>query len=500
MNFTPTAEQAAIVDFTKSTDQSLLINALAGAAKTSTLCLIAQALPVIPTICVAFNKSIAMEMAKRLPTHIESSTLNSLGHRTWGKKLGIRLQVDPDKSYKFLKAHSERLLGVEKKEMGEAFTSLLRASRMAKAQGYIPKEMESSSPFGSLLSRLDLEDLIAAQFDVDLLPWMMELIDALLTQSIADAFSGRIDYDDQIYMSTLFGGAYARWPIVMVDEAQDLSALNHETLKLMVAPDGRLIAVGDPYQSIYAFRGAHHGSMAMLKQTFSMKEMTLSISFRCPQAVVRLNQSRVPHFRWADGAPEGLAERHSDQWSESLIPDGAFVICRNNAPLFSLALRLIQSGRSVKLVGSDIGKGLLALMKKLGGESMPQAAFFQAIDIWEGEQLALTHEARHHGIRDRAECLRVFAQAGATLGAAMTFAELLFASDGKVILMTGHKSKGLETEIVFHLNSFLIPSKFARRAEEDGDPGPMQQERNLAYVINTRAKRELHFISLEDMI
>ena len=43
-SFTPTQEQAAIVEFAHESNSNLIIQALAGAAKTSTLVLIAEAL------------------------------------------------------------------------------------------------------------------------------------------------------------------------------------------------------------------------------------------------------------------------------------------------------------------------------------------------------------------------------------------------------------------------------------------------------------------------
>jgi len=69
-----------------------------------------------------------------------------------------------------------------------------------------------------------------------------------------------------------------------------------------------------------------------------------------------------------------------------------------------------------------------------------------------------------------------------------------------VELMTGHKSKGEEWDHVFHLDSWLIPSKFALRAADEGDNSGMEQERNLRYVIETRSKKTLTFINSEDMI
>ncbi|MBO0871204.1 MAG: ATP-dependent helicase, partial [Micromonosporaceae bacterium] len=48
----------------------------------------------------------------------------------------------------------------------------------------------------------------------------------------------------------------ARWPWVFVDEYQDVDAAQYELLRLLVAPDGNLCAIGDPDQAIYSFRGA----------------------------------------------------------------------------------------------------------------------------------------------------------------------------------------------------------------------------------------------------
>ena len=65
----PTPEQQAIIDAACGTSDNILVNALAGAAKTTTLEMICKALPVQPILSLAFNKRIAQEMEKRLPGH-----------------------------------------------------------------------------------------------------------------------------------------------------------------------------------------------------------------------------------------------------------------------------------------------------------------------------------------------------------------------------------------------------------------------------------------------
>lgn len=493
MTHTPTPEQALIIEAVATTSDPIIVTALAGAAKTTTLVMAAHKLPLVPTASVSFNKRIAEEMAKRMPGHIQCSTMNSLGHRVWANTVGKRLRVESDKMYAFLKEEMDNASREDKRLLSEAFPGLLRTLRRAKSMGYIPQFYRELGQ--SLANRDDLIDSVADELDVEPDEYFMAVVDKLLNKSIAEAYQGLIDFDDQIYMSTLFGGNYPRFPIIMIDEAQDLSPLNHETLAKMNG--GRLIAVGDPNQSIYAFRGADVNSMEVLKNRFSMRELSLSVSFRCPRAVIRRAQKRAPQMQWPEWAIEGKVEVLED-WSSSDIPDGAAILCRNNAPLFSCALALIRSGRGVKLVGADLGPALVKLLKKLSPDlGLQQKQVLEAITSWEEKEIRKARDSRHAGIRDRADCLRVFAEYGATLGAAIAWAENLFKATGTVLLMTGHKAKGLEFDTVFILDPWRIPSKWALKAAELGDPSKLQQERNLEYVMQTRAMKEMFLVNLD---
>lgn len=497
MKLTPTEEQQAIIDFGRSSPQPMLINALAGAAKTSTLVMLAHSLPLQPILCIAFNKRIAEEMQKRMPSHVKCQTLNSLGHGVWAKVVGKRLTLDTSKTYDLVKDETDHLKGEEKAEAKAQMGSIMKGIGIAKASGYVPKSFASIAP--SLIDNVSgegLYDIVAPAVDDEPTMLMLRIIDQCLERSIKQAYAGQIDFDDQIYMSTLFGGVFPRYPVVMVDEAQDLSPLNHVLLEKLNA--GRLIAVGDPWQSIYGFRGAHRSGMKALKDKFGMAELTLSVSFRCPITAVKRAHFRVPHFKWCDWAEEGSISR-LEEWSADDVPENAFIICRNNAPLFGAALRLIRGGRGVELVGRELGPGLIKVLKKLGPQDLKQEQVLVAIKAWEVEQIHKAKEARHSSIRDRAECLRVFAEFGQNLFEAISYAEHLFSSAGTIKLMSGHKAKGLETDDVIHLDSWRIPSKYAKIAMEGGNPDPMDQELNLKYVVETRWKKRLILADLEKM-
>ena len=453
----PTEEQEHILSLLRERSENLIINALAGSGKTSTLELIQNAAPP-PVLCLAFNRRIANEMEKRFKSTTTVRTLNGLGHRIWANACANNLSLDPKKCQDLLR---EAIKALSKREQGEAydeFWEIISAIGLAKSLGYVPGGTFPNAK--RLCSKIEL----LGRLDESLSDLAWELVDEVLTTSIKAAYAGSIDYNDQIYMPALFGGTYPKFPLVLVDEAQDLNPTNHEMLYHMRA--SRLVAVGDPWQSIYGFRGAVQGGMAKIKERFSCIEADLSVSFRCPETIVRSVHWRVPHMKWIKEGGRAIRLRNP---SANSFVDGSAIICRNNAPLFALALRLLSSGRSVSVSGSDVGPRVIGIMRKLGPENLSQAELLNAIKDWRQEKLAKQSTTAN----DIADCMSVFAGFGADLGQAISYAEHLFNQTGTLTLLTGHKAKGLEWGTVYHLDPFLL--------------GEAEQELNLRYVIQTRA-------------
>ncbi len=290
------------------------------------------------------------------------------------------------------------------------------------------------------------------------------------------AYDGTIDYNDQVYMPALFGGTYPRFPVVLVDEYQDLSPVNHALLERLVK--GRLVGVGDPYQNIYGFRGAKAGGMKTATAQYKCHELPLSISFRCPSEIVRNVHWRVPHFRWLT---EGGSIERPARFRIDDLPEEATIICRNNAPLFRCAMQLLGAGRSISISGSDIGPRLIGIMRKLGPDNLSRVGVLSAIEEWLEAKL----EKESKTAEDTAACMKVFAEHGANLSQAIAYAEHLFKQQGRLYLTTGHKAKGLEWSTVFHLDPWLV-----RR-------NPGEHDKNLDYVISTRSRDRLIEIDSE---
>ncbi|RMD51678.1 ATP-dependent helicase [Candidatus Parcubacteria bacterium] len=359
MKFEPTAEQLDIIAAARDTSYNLCISARAGAAKTTTLCMIAEALNQ-EMLCIAFNKSIVEEMSKRMPKKCTVKTMHSLGYAAWRNYLGrkTRIKVFNGKIVKLLKDYIAEAPEDEKTFLSSEFFDTLDFINRAKINGYCPPEAPTN--FVSLVAPEHLETIL--EFEIPQI--QKDAVNWVLRKSAEEALQGNIDFTDMIYCPALCQVTFPRPKITLIDEAQDLSALDHRLLKKIVGKR-RIIAVGDEKQAIYAFRGAHTDSMSRLQNTFSMVEMKLTTNFRCATTIIKSVNDFVPDIKARPDAPEGEVKT-LPFWSTSDVPDNSAVICRNNAPLIDMAFRFLHDGVPVEINNFGLEKTLYAVVDKLG--------------------------------------------------------------------------------------------------------------------------------------
>jgi len=488
----PTFEQQAIIDAAKS-PASLMVNALAGTGKTTTLTMLAKALPPRPALALAFNKKIRDELEKRFPSNFSVMTMNGLGHRAWASTLNKRLVIDEKKVTRIT---TELLRSFP--DSKSAWAQIRAAVVHAQAKGIVPSQFQHAKGF--LPDTPASWQSINEEYDLGLTTQELSLARKALALSIEEGLKGTITFDDQVYLPVVFSGNFPRFEIVLVDEAQDLSPLNHAMLRKVCA--GRLIVVGDPRQAIYAFRGADSASMANIKNLRKdWIELPLNTTFRCPKSVVARQWEHAPAYVAAPSNPDGeVIDLQGQPWNAADLAHGA-ILCRNNAPLISTAFKLIKSGIGVNMLGRDIGRGLGRLCLKISGDrSTPVTQFRQLLFAWKDREFSKAEANEDHSkmeaIVDKFECIEAVIEGKdpRTLHDLLSTLDSLFSADsGLVTLATGHKAKGLEWHKVVHLDPWRIPSRFAKLPHE------IEQEANLRYVIETRTKHTLILANAKDL-
>lgn len=473
--------QQNIFTFVAEGEGNAIVNAVAGSGKSTTI-VEAMKLAEGQTIFLAFNKAIADELKRK---GVNGRTFHSL---VFGPVVQHYRQDGPslDKLFKL----SKEMFTFSENRLYGAFTK--RMVGLARGMGFgianMTPDIEES--WIALAEHHDLEpDSDEADFG--------EAIDAARRLFDACNEDPRVDFDDMLYRAVRDGINLPKFDFVFVDEAQDTNPIQLAILHKIMAPGARLIAVGDPAQAIYGFRGADSDALGKLGREFNCIELPLSITYRCPSKVVKYAQQWVPHIEARENAPEGVVTDLGTEWNPLEFMPGDLVVCRKTAPLIQAAFRCIRSRVPVQVLGRDIGQGLKALIKKMNAKNVDQLGeklvAYQEREV--AKAMKADDEAKAESVRDRVGVL-VFLidelqEDKRTIVDLEAGIDWLFSDKERAVTFcTGHKSKGLEAKRVFWLGRSECPAKWARKSWQ------RQQEVNICYVIATRAMSELYFMEL----
>src|SRR4051795_12101853 len=211
-------------------------------------------------------------------------------------------------------------------------------------------------------------------------------------QTVADVYdlyqrrmfaSNAVDFDDMLYLTVdvleRFPEAKERWQksfrYVLVDEYQDTNHAQYRFLQLLAEPDMNVFAVGDPDQSIYAFRGADIRNVMEFERDFpGAKSIALEQNYRSTNSILEAangiianNRERKPKNLWSElgeGEPVRVVEVE-DEHAEAryvaaeiarLVEEGyngseMAVFYRTNAQSRVLEDVLVRQGVAYQVIG-----------------------------------------------------------------------------------------------------------------------------------------------------
>ena len=502
IEYEPSQYQKAIFDYIQHEKGNLVVEAAAGSGKTYTL---VKALSLIPqdkrVLMTAFNKDIVKELTKKVKEfpNVEVRTLHGLGMILTTRGLGIG-GMKPE-GYKYTQLIYNHWQDLTK-------TNINKLSRNAR-KSFVEntKKLVDFGRFYLATTRSEMIELMT-KYDI---PCVADEVDvALKVMAIGGKNLDSIDYTDMIWMPHIYDLHLqeCEYDFIMVDECQDLNVAERNLVLRCLKEGGRLIAVGDSNQCIYGFSGSDPDSFRAIQSIPNTVSMPLSISYRCPESVVKFAQNLVPSIEAKQGAEEGVI---LDCVSLDDVHDGDMVLCRNNAPLLQVYCKLLEQGKRAYIRGSDVGKNLQNIVigthKDYLYTNLKRDGVFIRLyeDLFNSrkaimERYGISQEdaMKHETIQAKLDMIRALEVLGADLTTTEELTkkiEDIFAKNDKgegIMLSTVHKAKGLEADNVFIACASLMPSKSAL------DEWQVQQERNLMYVAYTRAKKVLGFLNEEE--
>lgn len=497
--FTPSPEQAAFLDWIVNGKGSCVLEAVAGAGKTTTLMEGVRRMNG-SVYLAAYNTKMGAELKKRLvdmglsaqgPDSKMAGTFHSAGFSAI-RKATPNVKVDEHKVRDIV----DTLFTDRLPESGEV-AAVCQLVSLAKQTGFFVRGLvQEVKPayWVELINRHDVADRLPDDYEIATL---VELAGKAL--AISNSMRDVIDFDDMCYLPLYLNLRFWTKNWVLIDEAQDTNAVRRELARRMLKPGGRVVAVGDPHQAIFGFTGADNRSLDLIRSLFNAVTLQLSVSWRCPTSVVAVAREYVSHINPAPTAAAGLVRSATYREMLETIAPGQAVLCRTNAPLVELCFRLIREGKPAKIEGREIGQGLVALVGRWKVKTLD--AFETRLIKWNDREIAKLSGKKDEAklARHEDKCATIMTlldrareqglQTVAEMQAMVTgMFEDVASGDLKdmIVLSSVHKSKGLEWPIVHILGrGNIMPSP---RAQQDWQK---EQEINLCYVAVTRAQEVL---------
>jgi superfamily I DNA/RNA helicase len=469
--FTPTDEQRAVIDLAGE-GTNIAIQAGAGTGKTSTLILVAEAMPTKRIQYVAFNKAIVTEAGGKFPDNVNCSTAHALAYRAivaGNRTLQRRLQS----SERMPSWDQAKIMGLPKggTQVGDKH---LRDSQLAGivnravtkfCQSGDPEITERHFPY---IDGIDEPDEFGQRTYRNnnaarayLLPF------ARRTWADLTSESGRLPFKHEHYLKMWqLSGPTIPADVILFDEAQDA---NPVMVAIVAAQThAQIIWVGDSQQQIYSFTGAINA----LDNVPRDRQAFLTQSFRFGPAIAEHANTILDELN-ADLRLKGTPTIES---TVGMIDSPNAFLTRTNAAAIMQVLSAQQAGTKVHLVGD--GKEFLAFAraaeKLMAGKRVehPDLACF---DSWAAVLEYVQTDEQGEELRLNVKLVTEFGTAVIIAALSGTVRE----SDADLIVSTAHKSKGREWSKVT-----LGPDFPPREKAHD-------EERRLLYVACTRAMHAL---------
>lgn len=456
----------------------------------------------------AFSKAIADKLEKELQFG-EASTIHSLGCTILREN---KIKTKLDKSYKTINLFLEYSQIKDLRSMtNETRTILDDVKNLVKI---CKDNVLSENDINELTLKTVMNDAeYETQTHTDVLVPAIKFIlekGSILPTPTKGAFDKMdrmvIDYDDMIYIPARYG-MHIKKDMIIIDEAQDVS---YGKLKLLLSQEcEKYVFVGDPNQAIMMFAGAMCNSFDRIAEAINdVKTLPLSFTYRCGKAIVAEAQ-KIVGDKINAGANNGEGKITRIKDTEMDLQVGDMLVSRVNAPLMSLAWKLVKEKKNVFVVGHQIGVGLVNLIKKINPKIVESDGteianddtikLCEQLEVWRDHQIKLFQNrksdtsAQQINLNDKVDCIIELSGECKSVKELTAFIKVIFENDLPSIRLSSiHRAKGLEADKVYFYNPSNVPHPLAKSKEA------RKQEMNLKFVAITRAIKELIYVEVPD--
>ena len=444
-------------------------------------------------VLLAFGHLAAAEMRRRFEAtaravgyrgdvdRVRISTIHSLSHRVLRehhRRVGLRSDHDVlnrEAQRAFMSEHFDEIFGPRQRDLAsygwenpnQVLTNAARCFDLITEECVSACQMVGSgNPFHELIGRsyLAYEDALLKRGCADFSHLLLWADHVLADDGIADRYGSGMRH-------------------IMVDEYQDVSRLMERIMLRLAGNHGNPAVVGDPDQSIYAFRGAGPEALLGFPDHFeNCRLLRLNTNYRSHSGIIRAcNTLIADNHRHAGDPPAPASDHEMAPHAPGAHPDYPAVFTvfgRDGEVETERLLAVVRFLRSHRIV-SDYSE--IALLV----HSVRERVVRPYVEAFRGERIPV-HRSDSAAVDDPLGSGRSGRREGVRL------------PKGQLCIMTMHASKGLEWPVVIVAtaepmvrSSALddVVRRYRRRSHhEPADRDADQDRRRQYYVACTRAR------------
>jgi len=541
-----TQEQQRIFDFVKNEQGHGIIDAVAGAGKTTTIMECAKYVEDKKDVLFcAFNNSIAGEIASKFHQkgfmEVTVKTMHALGRSILqeNNSSGLPITLREDKYRELMKdqellesikPYFENIAKINDYDINpfDDRQKFALNSLYTKIKG---KLIDINQKFRATLTRDTIEnfremvthygifneiELKKKDFEKELGNYFEAHRIILEEGNDLSARTMMIDFTDMLYLPYKWNQEPSKkFSFLFIDECQDLSKSQLAIAMKYGRKTGRIMAVGDPRQSIYGFTGADIESFGNIQKITNAKSLPLTECFRCPGDVVRLAQQIRADITGNKPDSNKIFRIHFGEIVK-LAKAGDLIISRFREPILVLVFNFIDSNIKVHIHEDEAREIINEIKSIFKHEELSAVISYQpkkfasisetvynrwlyiinknAAAIIDSKERTLYIDEQKDILEQKLRFLgrkyELWKEDCRTITDILKkIKEFISAPSDSIKLSTIHRAKGLENHRVFILGYDELP--FKRLYQKDWEK---IQELNLKYVAITRSLQELYLI------
>jgi hypothetical protein len=481
----PTEEQVKILTAVRAKPRVMIIEAGAGAGKTTTLKLLEDALEGLGQY-TAFNSSLVTESKSKF-RKAKCNTMHSLAFQAFGKRYAHRLNSNRVRAYEVatrLGIEAMCLKGAGIDSAGKVCDKYLEAGFLAaQVMGAIRRfcssaDKEIGQSHFKYIDGIDQPDETGQRTYTNnnlVVEYLLPFAEKYWADIVSEQGTLPFNHGHYLKMWELSKPVIST-DYLLVDEGQDLSPV---MLSIIEQQTCMVIIVGDSNQEIYEWMGAVNS----LKRFPDAPRLWLTQSFRFGSAIADVANAILATLV----KPTPLRLRGFEQITSRIEPleNPRAILYRTNAAATARFLNEFGKGKKPHLIGG--GGEVLEFVR--GARELQQGRPTTHPDL---ACFSTWKEVEEYAKSDEGEELRLLARLIKEFGCdaiIQGLERMPEERDSDMVICTAHKSKGREWDTV------QLGQDFPLNKPDPDNPGVARvaddAERRLLYVAATRAKKIL---------